>query len=280
MKAAAMALLIFANTVCAFTQIPYELLGFNTCSVNGKDLYYVYEGKSMGNLGLHFADGVPVCPRGIGTYPLDIIVNSYTPRYRENAVGHSYFAGAVADIGIEYEFAGNTLIYWANSHDFEPSEAETQIRQNNNDISITLKYESGITTIRYYNSPEEKLRDIYYKDLLRCFYWWFDYVNSDLYESELNYRIRNNLQDEIPSYHEVIDRLSGEELRIFRNCLYAKHQYIFINDKWKLFFKKYDEYYQGDNTSREAEKLFSDHERILLNAIIDREGKSGSSNSR
>jgi hypothetical protein len=90
------------------------------------------------------------------------------------------------------------------------------------------------------------------------------YFNISILEKEYNLEdIRN-----------VLRILTRHELSVFRNYMYARHNYIFKTNTWNIFFRNYyNSNYNGTSTNEEVMAIMSDYEKTILNMIIEIESQ-------
>ena len=62
-----------------------------------------------------------------------------------------------------------------------------------------------------------------------------------------------------------LDRLTSHEINIIKNEAYARHGYIFVNEKWQEFFEQFN-WYEKDTSF--TEDKFSKLEKQNLDTII------------
>jgi hypothetical protein len=114
--------------------------------------------------------------------------------------------------------------------------------------------------IRYYNNSEEYILEKFYKYLVTGLKQYIDYVNEDGLDSYSGSHIISTI-----NYIEI------EDLAIFKNLLFALHNYKFNNLYWINFFQKYLDYNNGNLNNAESLNLFTNEERKILELIINKE---------
>jgi hypothetical protein len=120
----------------------------------------------------------------------------------------------------------------------------------------------------YSNVAKETLLDFYISIYLKN----IDYIFGE-YDDETSPAMKkeysiNNMQYLI----ENIKDLTQKELAIFRNYIFARHNYRFQSNEWNSFFKKhYKSDYHGTKSNNEVMGLLSDYEKMILNLIIEYE---------
>jgi hypothetical protein len=117
-------------------------------------------------------------------------------------------------------------------------------------------------TLHYYNIPQERLLDIFQKNLINGLLEFVNDYNSPLFDGDYAREYAN----------EMISNLDSEGLAIFRNLLYAKNNYKFNNANWYNMFTKYYINYEGVLNNEDSLNRFTDKEKVLLEIIINREG--------
>jgi hypothetical protein len=143
------------------------------------------------------------------------------------------------------------LVYVELDSDGEKTFA-SKIEYTETDLTVYL--DNGFKT-RYYNIPENQLLDKFLTLFVKNVFYIIDNIS--------NYR--SNYEDDILS---LLRNLKQKELAIFRNCLFAKHQYTFQQPIWKEFIiKYYNNSYHGIYSNSEVIDRFNDNERWLLNLI-------------
>jgi hypothetical protein len=199
-------------------------------------------------------------------YPLDSHYKTYDGE--NNSIGISAFMGAVSEQGYEYTI-DNTgkLIYWASSSDFSPIDIAEKINENSGRIEInTNKYND---TYVYSNISREELLGIF----IRLYLENIDYIFGEYDEASSPPMRKEYRSDNIDMY--LLENLQGrtqKELAIFRNYIFARHNYKFQSNEWNSFFKRYYKSdYNGTRNNNEVMGLLTDYEKTVLNLIIELE---------
>jgi hypothetical protein len=125
---------------------------------------------------------------------------------------------------------------------------------------LTVYMDDGIVK-KFYNVPEIELYDKFMRALVRQIKW----VSSD------EFLRRAGTKGDID---EQLKKLTKNELAIFRNCLFAKHEYAFQQPAWREFMDKY--YYEfggyrGIHSNAEVLNQLSAAEEWLLESILNYE---------
>jgi hypothetical protein len=198
-------------------------------------------------------------------YPLNTNYTIYYDDYEENGkIKVSAFMGASSDQGYEYSTKAGKLVYWATSHDLSPQNIAQKIHETDEQIEI----DTGKNTYVYSNVEKEKLFDFYISIYLRN----IDYIFGG-YDDKASPVMRKEYSINNMWYLlENIDELTGRELAIFRNYIFARHNYRFQSSEWNSFFKKhYKSDYNGTKSNNEVMELLTDYEKMVLSLIIESE---------
>jgi hypothetical protein len=116
---------------------------------------------------------------------------------------------------------------------------------------LTVYFETEV--YKFYNIPENELYDR------------FMYRLADDYQNVINYNNRHGNQ-----IHRL-ENITKFELELFKNCILAKYKYVFQQEFWNAFMKKY--YYGSDPHSPPRYMSFTGEERKLLQMIQKRNGE-------
>ena len=119
---------------------------------------------------------------------------------------------------------------------------------------------------KYYNIPKDRLLDLY----LKLYLEGIDYILDKQWESRNRISIKKQktyIDNRIIS--KGLESRTSRELAIFRNYIFARHNYRFRSDEWNIFFRKYyNPNYSGVWTNEEVMRMLSPHEEYILNLIV------------
>jgi hypothetical protein len=197
-----------------------------------------------------------------GGYPLDLVYETYGGESGNTCI--SAWMGASADYGYEYKIENGKLVYWTTSIDFSPRHIAETINENTTRIEIN----TGEWKFIYSNKSREELLDFFLKKYLEN----IDYLLGDW--KRVKNPVMKKEYNDISMFTENITGRTGRELAIFRNYIFARHNYKFISTEWNLFFKKYYKSdYTGTKTNEEVMSILTNEERLVLKLIIEEEQK-------
>jgi hypothetical protein len=182
----------------------------------------------------------------------------------------------IEDTRIKYRFSGR-LIHWEGT-------ARESIEigyRNNNEIHIVTRNPTDGTMppnlFCYINIPREELLGKY----LKLYLEGIDYILDKKWLTRVKgvafYTDRNILEKRYDNDALIVEGLNGRtarELAIFRNYIYARHNYRFRSDEWNIFFRTYYKVnYNGSRTNDEVMNTLTDHEKRVLELVIEQERK-------
>jgi hypothetical protein len=180
----------------------------------------------------------------------------------------------ISDIGITYNFLNGQLTSWnyyhMNSFGIEYT--------NNNEIRIKTSNSidgSMPPHLRcYLNTPRDELLGIF----LRLYLEGISYILNRTWETREKHKIwpyERLFEKQYDNNAMILESLNGRtarELAIFRNFIFARHNYNFRSDEWNIFFRTYYRNdYNGTRTSDEVMSVLTEHERRVLELIIEQE---------
>ena len=74
--------------------------------------------------------------------------------------------------------------------------------------------------------------------------------------------------------YEVLNILTRHELSIFRNYMFARHNFAFRTQTWNNFFREhYRSNYNGTRSNDEVMSIMTEWEKDILNMIIEIENQ-------
>lgn len=175
-------------------------------------------------------------------WPFTDALKHYYDRYQDGYTGPE---GA----GMQYETGNGIMISAWYIHRYREGKTYAKSIKYRPDGSLIVDF--GRWSVRFYNITEKELIGRY----LTAF--------TQATKQHLNILDDNALQGR-----------TKEELAIIRNCLFAKYNYNFQSQKWKIFMTDYyDRNYQGKYSSQEVMDMLNEREKKLLERIIYYENK-------
>ena len=204
-----------------------------------------------------------------GGYPEDIafeVKHFYVYRLQNNRL---------VDLNIVGYYLGNEYISY-ESYD---------IRNEGDRLVVSTRYpDDGSLPPRFFifhNTSREEILCIYIANFLKGIDYILDrqwiqrnrgirigdtqgHSNRNVLEKEYNMEdIRNTLR-----------LLTRHELSVFRNYMYARHNYAFRSNTWNNFFiNYYNNNYNGTRNNDEVMAIMSDYEKTILNMVIEIENQ-------
>jgi len=183
----------------------------------------------------------------------------------------------------EYQLQNNNLVnfnilyYNAQGKKYISRESYKIERDNGRIIVSTRDISDGSMPPRFYifhNTSQEEILRIYLKNFLNS----IDYVlNREWLERNIgNSSSRNIIENEysMTDINRILKILTKHELSIFRNYMYARHNYAFRTNTWINFFTNYYKpNYNGTRTNDEVLAIMSEYEKSILNLIIENENQ-------
>ena len=131
----------------------------------------------------------------------------------------------------------------------------------------------------YHNTPRKELLRLYLTNFLQSVDYilnreWIQRnrevsardveVGRNVFEKEYNMAEVNNL----------LNILTKHELSIFRNYMFARHNFAFRTQTWNNFFREYYRpNYNGTRTNEEVMTIMTEWEREILNMIVEIENQ-------
>jgi hypothetical protein len=231
----------------------YVSLGYNTIETITNDgeirfHYYLTRNTEYSEMAIY--------PWGGGDLMFDENANDYVYVHYFNCIGSSY---SYRKLNEGYYFMGHTeiwrmanerLVYVELDNEGDKTFA-SEIEYTQNGLIVYL--DNGFTQ-KYYNIPGPELLDKFLTLFVNDVFNIIDKIG----------RYREYYYDELLT---LLRNLKQRELAIFRNCLFAKHQYAFQQQAWKEFMNKYYKNYHGIYINSEVMDKLNDDERWLLNLI-------------
>jgi len=184
----------------------------------------------------------------------------------------------------EYHFSNNRLVDFNIVDNYQGkkyiSRESYNIENEKNRLIVSTRDTSdGTMPPRYYifyNTPREELLRIYIKNFLNS----IDYIiNKEWLERNKNTGSssdRNIIENSynMPDINRLLKILTKHELSIFRNYMYARHNYAFKTNTWIKFFSNYYKpNYNGTKTNDEVMAIMSEYEKSILNLVIEIENQ-------
>lgn len=202
------------------------------------------------------------------------------------------FGGGYPDVNVdnwkpyyEYQLQNNRLVNFNiinkdNQGKINIDRESYKIESDNGKIIVSTRdISDGTMPPRFYifhNTSREELLSIYIKNFLNS----IDYVlNREWLERNKNTgssSYRNIIEKEykMSDINRILGILTKHELSIFRNYMYARHNYAFKTNTWINFFTNYYKpNYNGTRTNDEVMALMSEYEKSILNLVIEIEGQ-------
>lgn len=200
-------------------------------------------------------------------------------RYITFGGGRSENINNVEEAKINYKMSNGRVTYWSEGRS-ENARVSTEIKyRQNNEIHIVTFLPSDGTMppnlFCYKNIPKEELLGKY----LKLYLDGIDYILDKKWETRIKgfayWTNENILEKKYDNDASIIESLNGRtarELAIFRNYIYARHNYKFNSDEWNTFFRTYyKDDYNGTKTNDEILNTLTEHEKHILELVIEQE---------
>jgi hypothetical protein len=207
--------------------------------------------------------------------------------YSKNGDRYITFGGAdpeninkIEDAGYNYSMSNGRLIDWKSGWEIEYARVSDEIVYGqNNEIHIVTWLPSDGTMppnlFSYINISRKEL----FRKYLRLYLDGIDYILDKKWETRIKgfafWTDRNILEKKYDNDAVIMESLKGltaRELAIFRNYIYARHNYRFRSDDWNEFFRTYyKDDYNGTRTNDEVLDILTDHEKHILELVIEQE---------
>jgi hypothetical protein len=187
----------------------------------------------------------------------------------------------------EYRLRNNTIdefniVYYNRGNKYIDRETYDIEYENNRLIISTRDVSDGTMPPRFYifhNTSREELLRIYLTNFLKS----IDYIinrewivrNRDVSARDVGDG-SNVLEKEysMEDVNNILRILTKYELSIFRNYMYARHNYSFRTNSWNIFFSQYyRQNYNGTRTNEEVMLIMTDYERSILEMVIENENR-------
>jgi hypothetical protein len=157
------------------------------------------------------------------------------------------------------------------------------IENNADTISIDTRDETDGTmpprNFTFYNISQEQILKIYLTNFLKGIDYILDkeWLNNDIaLKDTRDWRLYYAKEKEytIADIGRILNGLTKRELSVFRNYMFARHNYEFRTKTWNDFFREYyNIYYTGTKTNDEIMANMTEYERTILNMITEIEQK-------
>jgi hypothetical protein len=181
---------------------------------------------------------------------------------------------SIEDTRLTYDISNGRLTYWKSSFG-----SSIDIKYGRNNEIHILREPAGDTMpthlMCYVNVTEEEILTKY----LRLYLDGIDYILDKKWETRIKYDFldRHILEKRYDNDALIAEGLNGRtarELAIFRNYIFARHNYRFRSDEWNIFFKTYYKVnYNGSRTNDEVMNTLTAHEKRVLELVIEQERK-------
>jgi len=157
----------------------------------------------------------------------------------------------------ELEFQGNSIVAFREFWDDVVVRESFRIENTDNFISIDARNVLESTfppwNFTFSNIPGDELLRIYLMFFLRGaghFLDSYEYALEDI--------------------RRLLGYLTSRELAIFRNYIFARHNFAFRTQLWNNFFREhYREYFAGTRTAEEVMAVMTEREERILNMIVE-----------
>jgi hypothetical protein len=207
--------------------------------------------------------------------------------YSKNGDRYITFGGAnpeninnIEDGRYNYSMSNGRLIDWKSNWEVEYARVSKEIVYGqNNEIHIVTWLPSDGTMppnlFSYINISQEELLGKY----LRLYLDGIDYILDKKWETRIkgiafwtDRKKKKKKYDNDAVIMESLNGLTARELAIFRNYIYARHNYRFRSDDWNEFFGTYyKDAYNGSRTNEDVLDILTDHEKHILELVIEQE---------
>jgi hypothetical protein len=154
---------------------------------------------------------------------------------------------------------------------------EVVIHEQNITIREFWRRDEIAFTFRYYTTDQDEIVNKYYNQLVKTFLLLIDDINASGLRDMGFQMFREKNGEWVGFWHElkeIISWFDREDLAIFRNLLFAIHNYKFGTVYWSDFFSNHLENYNGVLNNSDSKNLFTENENELLNLIIEEENRS------
>ena len=182
---------------------------------------------------------------------------------------YQFISGEMIDFYIIFNDSGNL------------ARESYNIESNNNMIDISTRDISDRTMppryYTFYNTSNKDLLKLY----LMNFFNAIDYIldkkwiekNRGITKEDTQRYIRPNVIENeynMTDISRILRYLTSRELSIFRNYIFARHDYAFRTKAWNDFFKEYYKIdYNGRRTNNEVMASMTEYEKAILNMVIE-----------
>jgi hypothetical protein len=199
-----------------------------------------------------------------------------------NEIGYITFGGGdpenindTKNASISYTMSNGSIINWEN---YGRVSSDIEYRQNNEIHIVTWDPMDGSMPPNLHSYINISRKDLLGK-YLRLYLDGIDYILDKKWESRIIgigfYTEKDIIEKRYDNDAAIIESLNGlttRELAIFRNYIYARHNYRFRSDEWNTFFMTYyKDDYSGNKTNEEVLNILPEYEKHILELINEQE---------
>jgi hypothetical protein len=259
-------LIIILNFFVIYTSFgqyfDYVSLGYNTVeTVNerGEEIstWYYFLNSQFSKMALErFYDGVILFEEKANDGPREgVLIGDFSGGgfFHHTYFGEGYYFDGLNEI---YRTVDGKLVYLELNYSGDKYFSR-KIEYTSSGLTVYMDKRMGVIK-KFYNIPEDELYDKFISALVQR----IKVAISD------EYLYRASSEDYI---YERLKKMTKNELAIFRNCLFAKHEYAFHQPVWQEFMNKYYNNftsYRGSYSNTEVLNQLSDVERWVLELIL------------
>lgn len=267
--------------------------GYNTFSIE-------YQIRGSGAFPIYYFFGFDDYSEAImwensGDYPHWVVKNFWTLQIgTRNSNQFITFGGGYPGIDAngfkpyyEYQLQNDRIVDFniISVYDGNISRESYNIESNVDKIIISTRdISDGTMPPRFYifsNTPREELLRIYLMNYLNGIDYildkqWVERNRGISIKDTQGYSRINVIENEysIENTNRILRNLTKRELSIFRNYMYARHNYAFRTATWNNFFIEYfSQNYNGTRTNDEVMTLMTEYEKTILNMVIEIENQ-------
>jgi len=236
--------------------LDYVSLGYNTVET--------VDSKNRSSFEYYFTKDPRFSKMAYGRRGYDILQRDNDDLFTQARDG-SFYEG---DIHHEYKMVDGKLVSFKIGFDADYGEFGVFYKESKSSAKkiehtgagITVHFQEGKDkwSVKFYNIPEDKLYEKFMSELVYDFNTTIDYNNQ-----------YGNQFDKVKTYTDY-------ELEIFKYCIFAKYNYVFKQEFWKDFMKKYfsSRYLYYASTGPVSYMLFAREEVKILQMIQSRNGEA------
>lgn len=177
---------------------------------------------------------------------------------------------SIEDTHIVYNMVNGKLNHW----EYYDRVSSDVVYTKNNEINI-VSWDTSDGSMPphlhcYINTPQEELLKLY----LKLYLEGIDYILDREWETRIKYkwyeyRLIEKRYDNDTAILESLNGRTARELAIFRNYIFARHNYRFSSDEWNAFFRTYYKNdYNGTRTNADVMNILTEHEKYVLDLVV------------